>query len=517
MAKYTPPKGNNNSGNQKPRQSQQRHAPAKAQPSPVKDHSADNKRWEQESLERQRQERVDAQAYQAPQKTEPNKPAYPLVAGTGFMPNGAAVNRPDSEQPNSNQPIIAPPSPEGRPRGYLMNRLVTDGGTGGPHKPLLGGGGAQNSMKPVTAPIQPPAYKNPMVQNGASNSSYRNPNAGNVQISEPILLDNYLSTPNYSERLTNTQLRTVNELMKMYAKDHPEILTDKNKLDNVRQVMVRNVLKPVDTNVRGAMNGMSPLGPNSIPQGFTGNETKQEIVEKLRQLYGWKNGGLLSEPQIQSMAMELYNSYAFGASSGTGGASIDTSKHPKGTLYLKPSYQQGGQVVKFPFRQGGYTEEELRVAGNKARPDLKTTDRYGEKHKVYEGYYLAPDGQYYPVNYAKAAYAIQQMRNAGIRNLTHEQAADPYFMNQFYEGYSEDVDDFIRTFGVKNLWRYDPNWKNAGLKYSNPTTSPRPNNSYSWSHTNNNNGNGGGGYNSGQSGNDESQLRYFSPVVNWTT
>ena len=113
---------------------------------------------------------------------------------------------------------------------------------------------------------------------------------------------------------------------------------------------------------------------------------------------------------------------------GNGGKNV-----PQGSQYLTPSYGQGGQVVKAPYRKGGYTAEELKAMGNHA---------YGKKYgsELYEGYYMAPDGAYYPVDQAKANYWRQ---NGGS-----------------YKGWEEGMRDYYNTFGT--FYGYRPGWQSAG-------------------------------------------------------
>jgi len=143
------------------------------------------------------------------------------------------------------------------------------------------------------------------------------------------------------------------------------------------------------------------------------------------------------------------NPVTTGSTQSTTQNSTDKSSNPKGTQYLTPSYGQGGKVVKLPYKSGGYTEAELMALGNKA---------YGTKYgaNVYEGYYQAPDGNYYPVDQEKAAY---------------------YLRNGYsYEGWEEPMRDYYNTFGT--FYGYRKDWKQAGKAGNNYSYSPR---SYSYS------------------------------------
>ena len=102
-------------------------------------------------------------------------------------------------------------------------------------------------------------------------------------------------------------------------------------------------------------------------------------------------------------------------------------------LKLKPTYGQGGEVVKAPYRKGGYTEDELKAMGNNA---------YGKSYgsNAYEGYYKAPDGNYYPVDQEKAAYYKAN--------------------NNSYRGWEEPMREYYNNFGT--FYGYRPDWKTAG-------------------------------------------------------
>ena len=109
---------------------------------------------------------------------------------------------------------------------------------------------------------------------------------------------------------------------------------------------------------------------------------------------------------------------------------------PKGSQYFTPSYgQEMEKGVKAPYRKGGYTAEELQKMGNAPRTDFK----YNNGKKAYEGYYLAPDGNYYPIDQDKANY----YRRYGT-----------------YDGWEEGMRDYWKNFGT--FYGYRPDWKNAG-------------------------------------------------------
>lgn len=119
----------------------------------------------------------------------------------------------------------------------------------------------------------------------------------------------------------------------------------------------------------------------------------------------------------------------FQAGEGTG--TNGTGKN--GATYFTPSYGQDmDKGVKLPYKKGGYSEAELEKAGNKPYKD-----NYGRTQ--YEGYYMAPDGNWYPVDQGKADY---------------------YLANGTYNGYTPDMAEYYRTFGTYR--GYTPNWRNYG-------------------------------------------------------
>ena len=90
-----------------------------------------------------------------------------------------------------------------------------------------------------------------------------------------------------------------------------------------------------------------------------------------------------------------------GTQTGTTTTGSGTTEVPKGSQYFRPSYgQKMDRGVKAPYKTGGYTEDELRGFGNAPRTDIA----YNGGKPVYEGYYLAPNGNYYPVDQGKANY-----------------------------------------------------------------------------------------------------------------
>lgn len=168
-----------------------------------------------------------------------------------------------------------------------------------------------------------------------------------------------------------------------------------------------------------------------------------------------------------------------GKAGGTGDGKV-----PSGSTYFTPSYGQDMKSgVKAPYRKGGYSADEIEAMGNAPRTDFK----YSNGKLAYEGYYLAPDNQYYPVDQAKATY---------------------YRQNGYsYDGWEEGMRDYYRTFGT--YYGYKPNWQQTGRNVSNYSYSPR---SYSYSRS-------GGGRSSGYSygsGSPANNGLYWNPNSSWS-
>ena len=140
--------------------------------------------------------------------------------------------------------------------------------------------------------------------------------------------------------------------------------------------------------------------------------------------------------------------------------------------------------VKAPYRKGGYTAEEIEKMGNKARSDWK----YYNGNKAYEGYYLAPDGKYYPVDQVKANY----YRETGS-----------------YNGWDEGMRDYWNTFGT--FYGYRPGWRTTGRLGGGGGGGYSSSRSYSYS--------GGGGSRSGGSGGSSSAANsgyYWNGNTSWS-
>lgn len=166
-----------------------------------------------------------------------------------------------------------------------------------------------------------------------------------------------------------------------------------------------------------------------------------------------------------------------GTGTNTGGSGSGTA--PKGSVYFTPSYEQGGKGVKAPYRKEGYSITEIEGWGNAPRKDFK----YNNGQPAYEGYYLAPNGKYYPVDQEKAAY---------------------YLRNGSYKGWEEGMRDYYKTFGT--FYGYKPNWQSSGRSGGGGY-------SYRGSYRRSSGGGTGGSYGSGSAANNG---LYWNPNSSWS-
>ena len=124
--------------------------------------------------------------------------------------------------------------------------------------------------------------------------------------------------------------------------------------------------------------------------------------------------------------------------------------------------------------------------GNEARKDLVGPGG----SMLFEGYYKAPDGNYYPVNQGKANYAL-------ARGMT-----DPS-QYWYYYGYTPDMEAYRNVYGT--YYGYSPSWRQTGANFGG-------NRVYTYAPS----GSTGAAYGAGFSGQPVGQQRYFNPVVNWS-
>ena len=162
--------------------------------------------------------------------------------------------------------------------------------------------------------------------------------------------------------------------------------------------------------------------------------TSQNMVGLGRPSNGGTVGGAIDTTQLPAGTTGGTNNGGTTGGTTTGGTTTGANGAvPKGSKTYNPSYEQGGDVVKAPYKVGGYTAEEIEAMGNHP---------YGTKYgsKVYEGYYQAPNGNYYPVDQMKANY---WRRNGGS-----------------YKGWQEGMRGYFNTYGT--FYGYRPDWQTAG-------------------------------------------------------
>ena len=165
---------------------------------------------------------------------------------------------------------------------------------------------------------------------------------------------------------------------------------------------------------KGNSTGTTTTGATTTGGNTTGSTTKTEEELKKEAEANYRSG----DAGNQRFDARL-------AGQGTGTTNTESTKPPSGSTYSTPSYGQDMEyVVKAPYRTEGYTEEELNAYGNKPRSDWK----YYSGKVAYEGYYLAPNGKYYPVDQTKYEY---WKRNGGS-----------------YKGWEEGMRDYWNNFGT---------------------------------------------------------------------
>ena len=179
-----------------------------------------------------------------------------------------------------------------------------------------------------------------------------------------------------------------------------------------------------------------------------------------------------------------------GTKAGTGTNSGSGSDVPKGSQYFRPSYGQDMKKgVKAPYRKGGYSAEELEKMGNAPRTDFK----YNNGKTAYEGYYLAPDNQYYPIDQDKARY---------------------YLQTGSYKGWEEGMRDYWNNFGT--FYGYRPDWKTAGGKNVWKQNSGRSSGGGRGGYSYSGGGSGGGSGRSYGGGSTANNGLYWNPNTSWS-
>lgn len=167
--------------------------------------------------------------------------------------------------------------------------------------------------------------------------------------------------------------------------------------------------------------------------------------------------------QIRLAAQELKDKWGKGQPATASEAVTAAQDRKPKPQYFTPSYGQDMEKgVKLPYKQGGYTEADLKSAGNKPYKDA-----YGNTQ--YEGYYQW-NGVWYPVDQQKAEY---------------------YMRYGTYNGWDEGMRDYFNTFGT--FYGYTPTWRTTGRN-----TGGGGYRNYSWSSRGGGGGGGGGYYGSSQ-------------------
>lgn len=182
-----------------------------------------------------------------------------------------------------------------------------------------------------------------------------------------------------------------------------------------------------------------------------------------------------------------------GTGTGTGNKGTGSSSGsdvPEKSQYFRPSYGQDMEKgVKAPYRKGGYTIEELEKMGNAPRPNKK----YPDGKPVYEGYYKAPDGAYYPIDQDKARYYLQYGT---------------------YKGWEEGMRDYWNNFGT--FYGYRPDWKTAGGKNVWKQNSGRSSGGGRGGYSYSGGGSGGGSGRSYGGGSTANNGLYWNPNTSWS-
>ena len=186
---------------------------------------------------------------------------------------------------------------------------------------------------------------------------------------------------------------------------------------------------PVTTNTgnttKGNGTGNTTTGTTTTSGNTTGSTAKTEEELKKEAEANYRSGDAGNQRYDARLAGQ--GSGTTGTTNGTNttGTNTESPKPPSGSTYFTPSYGQDMEKgVKAPYRTEGYTEEELNAYGNKPRSDWK----YYNGKVAYEGYYLAPNGKYYPVDQTKYEY---WKRNGGS-----------------YKGWEEGMRDYWNNFGT---------------------------------------------------------------------
>lgn len=176
---------------------------------------------------------------------------------------------------------------------------------------------------------------------------------------------------------------------------------------------------------KGNSIGNTTTGTTTTSGNTTGSTAKTEEELKKEAEANYRSGDAGNQRYDARLARQGSGTAGTTNGTSTGATDTESTKPPSGSTYFTPSYGQDMEKgVKAPYRTEGYTEEELNAYGNKPRSDWK----YYNGKVAYEGYYLAPNGKYYPVDQTKYEY---WKRNGGS-----------------YKGWEEGMRDYWNNFGT---------------------------------------------------------------------
>ena len=270
----------------------------------------------------------------------------------------------------------------------------------------------------------------------------------------------YINDPNTGPQLPESQTPSFGDVIRgLFSGEQPDVIKRPASIGKTeRQQAFEDALANGEITEIVPEGGYLIPGTNTYSYGPGGKTTVnnsrpgvdaalQEIMEKANAAgltFGGANQPGATGNTVSGKPTKVQTGNENGIISGTGtkGSSgkegVSNSEKTKGkNVYFRPSYGQAmDKGVKLPYKAGGYTEKELRDAGNIDAGKWKDTDK-----NFYEGYYLW-NGKYYPVDQEKAAYYIANHNS--------------------YKGWEEPMREYYQTFGT--YYGYRPDWKTAGGK-----------------------------------------------------
>jgi hypothetical protein len=454
--------------------------------------SKDEEEWEKQSLERQRVERVHAQNPVAPPPKQPQKPVYSNPVSKiqkdysyGFGSPVSIYDQQKKPKTYSFQPeipgenVIVKPQPNFKPQdsGFYWNPMPKTGLRDVTlddklkeqdlyrFKPVV------DSIK-FTPPDQAPVEK-PISKWETNVNNYM----------QSLGIDNVNSKPLLDAAIA----ADMNKYMRQFITRNPT--ATKMQQQEFEKLLQKELLERYYNKVNDitipSTPPASPTTPYVNPVSSLPRTTYQAITQ---------NELLKDLPKLP--VSPPYN----------------TGKTPAKETPESGAPDSG--VGKYlPWTPKGYTFQELRDAGYEPTGTYKFYDdnaRYWDSKNaksdgeaMFSGFYMW-NGKYYPINQLKAQYALYK----GIDRLSEADFNNPYKTESYYYGYTQDMEDFIKRYGAKNIRYYNPSWRSEGINYQ---INGRPNAQVDW------NAGGGGGV-SGNLGNDpRGRGWYYNPAVNWTT